>query len=296
MSTRDCGYCQKLFCGGEIYDKTTFFTLTANLLCDLGSALSECVPEQLTSIINTTWREPTSEELDTFKTIWPDFPLGANVQVLPPDGQNSMLAVPLGSLPPGIDYVYKLSVYEFTINIPTCYTATVTGSFDVATGIEPCLPGSDPFPLRDYRTICTSSPSYPNYAAENGTLADNVFISQNVPAFSATDSSLTYLIFWGVMVASVPDNWACSTFNGDPTLTITLVPVENECVDTAINVHVCNYPTREVFFEGKPVILCDDNGPFLRHYRYDENAVPTDFYDTEIGGSPYEPVGNIVIC
>jgi len=295
MSTRDCGYCKKLLCGGEIYDKTTFFTLTANLLCDLNSALSECLPESLVSTVATTWRLPTSEELDIFKTIWTDFPLGSNVQVLPADGQNSMLAVPFGSVPPGIDYIYKLSVYEFTINIPDCYTATVEGVFDVSTAIEPCLPGTG-VPTRDYRTICTNDSTYPNYAAEGGGLPNNSFFQKNVPAFSATDSSLTYLIFWGVLVTNVPDDWACSTFNGDPTLTITFVPIEGECVNTALNIHVCNYPTREVLFEGRPIVLCDDNGSFLRHYRYDENAVPVDFYDTELNGTPYQPVGTITVC
>lgn len=47
--------------------------------------------------------------------------------------------------------------------------------------------------------------------------------------------------------------------------------------------------------DSDPVVLCDDNGEFVRHYTKDTFDVVT-FVDTDLAGLAYLPVGNVTSC
>ncbi|GGZ23321.1 hypothetical protein GCM10010387_15560 [Streptomyces inusitatus] len=48
--------------------------------------------------------------------------------------------------------------------------------------------------------------------------------------------------------------------------------------------------------DAEETILCDDNGPFLRHTRYTEQGAVAEVYDTDLTGAVYTTVGTVGVC
>jgi hypothetical protein len=57
-----------------------------------------------------------------------------------------------------------------------------------------------------------------------------------------------------------------------------------------------NCPTGQAQPDADLVVLCDDNGPFVRDYRRDENTLIVGHTDYHLDGTGYEAVGTVRLC
>lgn len=88
------------------------------------------------------------------------------------------------------------------------------------------------------------------------------------------------------------------TYNPDGTIASTRLvnAVDGTTYVVPAGASITTCPTGEAPPDGDLVVLCDDNGPFLRDYRRDDTGAVVAVSDYTIGGVPYATVGTVGSC
>jgi len=296
MSNSDCGYCEKLLCGGSISDEKLFFTLAAKLLCDIGETVTPCaLGDRILDAKLTQFLVP-QEQID----FWNSFSIpetGAqifNVEV----PNNIATEVAPGDLLPGANAAIRGAAFRVDANYPLCRDIGIHIKAQFTNiGPDPTPPQANIFPIlvhftdADYNILGTVS-QVPDDSIPVGGIA-TCEISGLVPA----SLNLTYILLAiPALSLSIPLFSTATMYSIVDFEMFTVAPTA-DCPDpNVLKAKICNLPREDRALNVVPRIFCDDNGAYVRHYRYGADGYLMAPITTDINLSPYFAVGNESIC
>jgi len=293
MSIYDCGYCEKLLCGGSVSDEKTFFTLSARLLCGLGAIIAPCAISDREVKVNLTQALLTQEQLDYFNGF--SIP-ETGAQIFNVNLPNNIAdEVNPGDLLPGANSAIRTPFFRIEGNYPECrdIIASISVQF---TNIGPdALPSTFGYLLyfldADLNIIGGVGPSSPIVVPAGGN--DFIDVTGSVPGAL----NLTYIILSIPVLDVLPGGFSTASFYSIVDFRISTATPTNECPDqNTVRGNICNLPRGDRQLNVVPEIFCDDNGAYVRHYRYGGDGYMLAPITTDINLSPYFAVGVESIC
>jgi len=311
MTTRDCGYCEKLLCGGTISSPSTFFTLSTNLLCGfLGSNIG-CGPGNGTLSYDSIGAS-VNDDPNLLTVIATDIGAGSNVEFIAAFDSLFSFDDALGAFGrggfavgtpdlsadfPGKDYLVQ--VFKFLVKIPAAPCEVIT--WNLRGTILNCGPDD-----------ITSSPSMPSaafiyvmnsdyYIFSGQGIPDPIPVGEKVP-FSFN----TVLVGGGIYTVAI--GFVTTSMNAAgyktaaysfafETSPIELFTPDNCHLPFSPKANICNEPPLSYPLYAEPVALCDDDDIFIRHYQYNSaSGNLVGFVNTDIGLNPYTISGTVGFC
>jgi len=314
MATRDCGYCEKLLCGGTISSPSTFFTLSTNLLCEFLGANVGCGPSPNESLNYTTIGASVDDDPSILTVIASDIGAASNVQFIAAfDSLFSPIDEALGAFGrggfatgtpdlgadfPGKDYIVQ--VFKFLVKIPAAPCEVIT--WNLKGTILNCGPDE-----------ISSSPSMPSAAFiyvmdEDYFIFSGQGIPDPIPVGEVVPFDFNTVIASGGGVYIVAIGFVTTSMNAAgyktaaysfafETSPIGLFTPETCHLPFSPKVQVCNQPPDFWPLYAEPLVLCDDDGLFVRHYQYDSSSGNlVGFLNTDLYLNPHDISGVAGFC